>query len=117
MSWVGLVLMAFAVFIGDCAPLSFFQTVRQLMTTRVDPNAFAQQTNRFSAADSSQAKPPAVIPGSPAPRLHHDSIPAAVQAYCSVTSGLVDLFSHTRLLDDVTIWATQPERADERLLR
>ncbi|KAM0327412.1 hypothetical protein ACHAQA_005698 [Verticillium albo-atrum] len=53
-------------FIGDCAPLSFFQTVRQLVTSRVDANAFAQHT-----------------------------------------SGIVDLFCHTRLHDDIALWASQ----------
>uniref|UniRef100_A0A0B7JQA1 Zn(2)-C6 fungal-type domain-containing protein n=1 Tax=Bionectria ochroleuca TaxID=29856 RepID=A0A0B7JQA1_BIOOC len=34
------------IFIGDCAPLSFFQSVRQLVTNRVGPNAFAPETSR-----------------------------------------------------------------------
>ncbi|KAH6692183.1 fungal-specific transcription factor domain-containing protein [Plectosphaerella plurivora] len=94
------------IFIGDCAPLSFFQTVRQLVTTRVDPNAFAQQTSRFSGVDAAHAKPHIAVPTHP-PDLHHLDIAAAVAAYASVTSGLVDLFPHTRLADDIAIWASQ----------
>jgi hypothetical protein len=46
------------------------------------------------------------MPGHP-PDLHHIDIAAAVAAYASVTSGLVDLFPHTRLTDDVALWASQ----------
>ncbi|ROT42874.1 fungal-specific transcription factor domain-containing protein [Sodiomyces alkalinus F11] len=98
------------IFIGDCAPLSFFQSVRQLITSRVDPNAFAHQTGRFSGPDTSLSRPPAEPYTSP-PALHHNTIASAVASYSAVTSGIVDLFPHPRLVDDISIWSSQAQAA------
>ncbi|PNH62831.1 hypothetical protein VD0001_g9337 [Verticillium dahliae] len=100
------------IFIGDCAPLSFFQTVRQLVSSRVDANAFAQHVNRFSGSDSANSKPSHCQGSGTLPVLHRDTIPTAVAAYSSVTSGIVDLFCHTRVRDDIALWASQTERHD-----
>lgn len=100
------------IFIGDCAPLSFFQTVRQLVSSRVDANAFAQHVNRFSGSDSAISKPSHCQGSGTLPVLHRDTIPTAVAAYSSVTSGIVDLFCHTRVRDDIALWASQTERHD-----
>ena len=61
--YIGTNLSTVVVFIGDCAPLSFFQTVRQFVISRVDPNAFAPQTSRFSMLEntSGDAHQPPII--------------------------------------------------------
>ncbi|POR39682.1 Uncharacterized protein TPAR_00127, partial [Tolypocladium paradoxum] len=43
------------IFIGDCAPLSFFQSVRQLVTSRVGQNAFAPESSRYSVLENAPA--------------------------------------------------------------
>ncbi|KAL0933591.1 fungal specific transcription factor domain-containing protein [Colletotrichum truncatum] len=95
------------IFIGDCAPLSFFQTVRQLVNTRVDPHVFAHQT------ENPPFRPPAHYSGSGEPDLHPRTIPQAVATYHAVTSGLVDLFDHTRLADTICSWAQQSHRPQD----
>ncbi|KAK8097223.1 proline utilization protein family regulator [Apiospora kogelbergensis] len=81
------------IFIGDCAPLSFFQSVRQLVTSRVDEHAFAPQSSHTAA-------------GGGGPGIPLESIPDAVAIYLAVTAGLVDLFEDARLRDDITLWAS-----------
>ncbi|TEA10213.1 Filamentous growth regulator 27 [Colletotrichum sidae] len=95
------------IFIGDCAPLSFFQTVRQLVNTRVDPHVFAHQT------ESPPFRPPAHYTGDGEPALRLDTTPLAIATYHAVTSGLVDLFDRARLLSEVGIWARQDHRAQD----
>ncbi len=101
------------VFIGDCAPLSFFQTVRRLVTGMVDANAFAPETSGYTALENvysrsfasggSGADPPAVkVP-----------ISHAVSAYLDVTAGLIDLFDNNRLADDITSWAEDTRPRDK----
>ena len=105
------------IFIGDCAPLSFFQTVRQLVTSRVDPNAFAPETSRYSMLEN--ANPRTSAPsglGAVPPAVNVEGIGDAVSAYLSVTTGLVDLFDHSRLVEDLALWASQglrQERSDD----
>ncbi|KAK2035258.1 fungal-specific transcription factor domain-containing protein [Colletotrichum zoysiae] len=95
------------IFIGDCAPLSFFQTVRQLVNTRVDPQVFAHQS------ENPPFRPPTHCSGNDEPGLHLATIPKAVSTYHEVTSGLVDLFSHARLVDEVGSWAQQTHRLQD----
>ncbi|KAK4034138.1 hypothetical protein C8A01DRAFT_49411 [Parachaetomium inaequale] len=100
------------IFIGDCAPLSFFQTVRRLVTSRVDANAFAPETSGYSALENVYSRPgtsgsfgvepPAVkVPTGP-----------TVAAYLDVTAGLIDLFDTTRLADDIAAWAEHARPRD-----
>lgn len=95
------------IFIGDCAPLSFFQSVRQLVTSRVESNAFAPESSRFSvlevAAPSQQIARPTTHES---PRVWAQSISDSVMRYLSSTAGVIDLFDNARLLDDVQIWAS-----------
>ncbi|KAK1856959.1 fungal specific transcription factor domain-containing protein [Colletotrichum chrysophilum] len=95
------------IFIGDCAPLSFFQTVRQLVHTRVDPQVFAHQTENPSF------RPPAHYSGNGEPVLRPATIPQAITTYRAVTSGLVDLFDDTRLVNEVCAWAQQDHRSQD----
>lgn len=95
------------IFIGDCAPLSFFQTVRQLVTARVDHNAFAPGTSRYSVLENAVSKSSFTSGVAPPPPVVVPDIPQAIDAYLSLTSGTVDLFvSRARLLDDMTAWAS-----------
>lgn len=99
------------IFIGDCAPLSFFQTVRQLVTSRVDQNAFAPQTSRYSVLENAISRSAFISGGvaTPPEIKATDNIPGAVSTYLCVTSGMVDLFiSESRLVEDISIWASQP---------
>ncbi|KAH8900952.1 hypothetical protein GQ53DRAFT_604734, partial [Thozetella sp. PMI_491] len=97
------------IFIGDCAPLSFFQTTRQLVTTRVDPNAFAPETSRYSILEnpSSSGFPKASGPSDGPPAVKAVAVEAAVAAYFAMTTGLVDLFDKAHLAGDITSWADQ----------
>ncbi|KAJ4165498.1 hypothetical protein LMH87_007128 [Akanthomyces muscarius] len=106
------------IFIGDCAPLSFFQSVRQVVTSRVSQHAFAPQTSRYSVLENAPAHPPRRGGGvseptsNGAPTVHPGDVAAAVSAYLSTTTGMIDLF-HDRatLLDDLLLWSEgQPHR-------
>ncbi|KAK7943364.1 positive regulator of PUT (proline utilization) [Apiospora aurea] len=99
------------IFIGDCAPLSFFQSVRQLVTSRVDEHAFAPQSSQYSVLENSA--PSAAFSatqngGGPGggPEIPLESVPDAVAVYLAVTAGLVDLFEDARLRGDITLWAS-----------
>ncbi|KAK7437341.1 fungal specific transcription factor domain-containing protein [Colletotrichum acutatum] len=89
------------IFIGDCAPLSFFQTVRQLVNTRVDPQVFAHQT------ENPPFRPPVHHSGNDEPTLQLTTISGAV------TSGLVDLFGHAQLGNEIKSWARQNHRLQD----
>ncbi|KAK4664313.1 uncharacterized protein QC763_504360 [Podospora pseudopauciseta] len=102
------------VFIGDCAPLSFFQTVRRLVTTRVDAHAFAPETGGYSALENASSRP-SVSSGYGAlpPRVRIEIGPAAVGAYLEVTRGLIDLFEDdARLERDIIEWAAEDHGDD-----
>ncbi|PHH69500.1 hypothetical protein CDD80_6693 [Ophiocordyceps camponoti-rufipedis] len=108
------------VFIGDCAPLSFFQSVRRLVTSRVGRDAFAPDSSRFSvlenaalAAASSASSAAATDESLEAGRGHYESpavsaaaVSSAVDGYLAMTTGLVQLFDDKprQLLDDLTLW-------------
>ncbi|KAK1711579.1 fungal-specific transcription factor domain-containing protein [Colletotrichum acutatum] len=95
------------IFIGDCAPLSFFQTVRQLVNTRVDPQVFAHQT------ENPPFRPPVHHSGNDEPTLQLTTISGAVVRYHEVTSGLVDLFGHAQLGNEIKSWARQNHRLQD----
>lgn len=115
------------VFIGDCAPLSFFQSVRQLVTSRVgQSSAFAPESSRYSVLEnaatswaassapdtrSSGAGTAGIGRGRGAPEVPPGDVAAAVAAYLSMTTGLVDLFDRARLVEDVLLWANLDRRS------
>ncbi|KAK0611013.1 hypothetical protein B0T14DRAFT_540253 [Immersiella caudata] len=95
------------VFIGDCAPLSFFQTVRRLVTSLVDAHAFAPESSGYSALENTSSWPSVVSNGAaPRPPIDTD-VDAAVTTYLEVTAGVIDLFDGARLRHDVSAWAAQ----------
>ncbi|KAM6516615.1 hypothetical protein FALCPG4_014796 [Fusarium falciforme] len=102
------------IFVGDCAPLSFFQSVRQLVTTRVGQNAFAPQTSRYSVLENAPAHQSRRVPGdNRLPSINPDDIPLAVSTYLSVATGLVDLFDNRRLVEDLMLWANLDQKPDD----
>lgn len=104
------------IFIGDCAPLSFFQSVRQLITTRVEQHAFAPESSRFSVLEVSQA-----TTSQNADRGRNQSLPearaaevgAAVSRYVYATVGVLDLFDNERLREDVQLWASLDRKPED----
>lgn len=91
------------IFIGDCAPLSFLQTVRHLIASAVDADALPAQSTRDSIIEVAR-------PGS-ADQSHTLSVPLQevrplVQQYLVAVSGLVDLFEHDELMGEISSWAT-----------
>ncbi|KAL2019343.1 hypothetical protein VTK56DRAFT_9723 [Thermocarpiscus australiensis] len=100
------------IFIGDCAPLSFFQTVRRIVTTRVDPHAFAPETSGYSALENVYSGPYTPRGAGAEPPAVKVPIGPTVSAYVEVTTGLVDLFDNSRLADDVSAWARQVRPQD-----
>ncbi|KAF4505740.1 hypothetical protein G6O67_007657 [Ophiocordyceps sinensis] len=112
------------IFIGDCAPLSFFQSVRQLVTSRVgQASAFAPESSRYSvlenaasssaswAASSAPVAGTGSLGGHGAPEVRPADVPRAVTAYLSMTTGLVDLFNRARLVEDLVLWANLDRQA------
>ncbi|KAI0838143.1 hypothetical protein F5Y06DRAFT_303875 [Hypoxylon sp. FL0890] len=100
------------IFVGDCAPLSLFQTVRQIVTSRVDPNAFTPQTSRVSMLENTSSDL-LVSTNGKEPHVDPSSIERLVSIFLSVTSGLIDLFENGRLKHDVSEWATETEAAKD----
>lgn len=93
------------IFIGDCAPLSFLQTVRHLIASEVDPDGFPVQASRDSIIEAAQP-----TGGGRAhqalPALTPAQIDSIIDEYFVATSGLVDLFDRTALLRDISTWAS-----------
>ncbi|KAL2163585.1 hypothetical protein VTH06DRAFT_5643 [Thermothelomyces fergusii] len=98
------------IFIGDCAPLSFFQTVRRLVTSRVDAEAFAPETSGYSALENVYSRPGGSGAYGLEPPAVRIPIRPTVAAYIDVTAGLIDIFDNTRLAVDIAAWAEGPPR-------
>jgi hypothetical protein len=103
-------------FIGDCAPLSLFQSIRQLVTSRIGHTAFAPETSRFSVLENAPLGLSDGLASShrALPDVLATDVAPAVAEYLTVTSGLVDLFDHLRLADDILLWASVSSSADQR---
>ncbi|KAL6710497.1 hypothetical protein ACN47E_008545 [Coniothyrium glycines] len=89
-------------FIGDCAPLSFLQTVRHLISSEVDPDGLSAQAARDSVIEATR---PGLVPRQHCPSIDHNSIDFLVEEYAAATSGLVDLFHHEDLVKEMRTWA------------
>ncbi|KAJ4399349.1 hypothetical protein N0V85_006050 [Neurospora sp. IMI 360204] len=128
------------IFIGDCAPLSFFRTVQRLITSRIDPDAFTPENSGYSALENNasyHARASAaggVFPGGGyggfgyggdgrsggfgpgPPPVQTSIIESAVTAYFQSTAGLIDIFDDQaqqprQLIEDITSWAVQLRRS------
>lgn len=98
------------IFIGDCAPLSLFQSVRRLVTSYVNQNAFAPEASRYSVLENAAQPPlsqqhPAGGGGRGPPDTRSADVASAVSNYITATTGLVDLFDEWSLAEDVLQWA------------
>ncbi|KAI2465447.1 hypothetical protein F4781DRAFT_438759 [Annulohypoxylon bovei var. microspora] len=95
-------------FVGDCAPLSLYQTVRQIVASRVDPNAFTPRTSRVSMLENASSDP--LLPGNDEePYVDPADVQRLVSVFISVTSGLVDLFERADLVNNISIWASEKD--------
>lgn len=100
-------------FLGDCAPLSFFQSVRQLVTTKVGQNAFAPQTSRFSVLENTSTRQHKRFPTSQMPPpVRPMDVASAVSTYLATTASLVDLFDSAKLLDDLHLWVNLEQKPE-----
>jgi hypothetical protein len=89
------------IFIGDCAPLSFLQTVRHLITSEVDPEASGQ-----AARDPIiEIARPKLVTGQQCPPIDMDQVDLLVEEYNAATSGLVQLFHSNDLSGELKLWA------------
>lgn len=90
------------IFIGDCAPLSFLQTVRHLIASEVGAEGFPAATSRDSIIEVAR-------PNSAEGRTTHNvqlrEVDELVRMYAVAVSGLADLFDHEQLLRDIKTWA------------
>ena len=90
------------IFIGDCAPISFLQTVRHLIATEEDTSPVQASRDSFIEAgqpvsnDQAERLMPTVYP---------NDVDTLLQQYRVATSGLVDLFEREQLADDIRKWA------------
>ncbi|KAI8958310.1 hypothetical protein F5Y11DRAFT_360115 [Daldinia sp. FL1419] len=97
-------------FVGDCAPLSLFQTVRQIVTSRIDPNAFTPQTgqsDRVSMLENSSSYSSLSAFGE---KPHVDSATAV-----RLTSGLVNLFENDQLANTISAWTTEEGESSDAI--
>ena len=101
------------IFVGDCAPLSFFQTVRRLVTSRVDGHAFAPESSGYSSLENVYARSSLPVSPGGGPPAVTISIKPAISAYLEVTAGLIDLFDNRHLLENVSNWAAQGQRPSQ----
>ncbi|KAF1965806.1 hypothetical protein BU23DRAFT_488280 [Bimuria novae-zelandiae CBS 107.79] len=90
------------IFIGDCAPLSFLQTVRHLITS--DPEADGLSVPAARDCIIENARPPTSAQPQDVSVNIHD-VPLLVQRYFFATSGLVELFQRDGLVEELKSWA------------
>ncbi|PVI04676.1 hypothetical protein DM02DRAFT_716133 [Periconia macrospinosa] len=89
------------IFIGDCAPLSFLQTVRYLIASEADPDGFTAQVSRDSIIEF--ARPDSGSRTYDIP-VAVDEISTTIQEYLVATSGLVYLFERDELFKEMGLW-------------
>jgi hypothetical protein len=95
------------IFVGDCAPLSFLQTVRHLIASTVDPEGLPAHSVRDSIIEVAR-------PGSTDSQQHipvslrhiRPLVRALVKDYFVAVSGLLDLFEQEDLLQEMQTWAS-----------
>jgi hypothetical protein len=90
------------IFIGDCAPLSFLQTVRHLISSEIGSETFATQAARASINEIAR---PDLSTSQPQPvPTDASQLKSLVQDFVAVTSGLADLFDYEELQRDIKAW-------------
>lgn len=107
------------IFVGDCAPLSFFQSVRRLVTNHVEQHAFAPESSRYTALENVPAgfhareRRTGSLGPSAAPDLGRCNFESAVKGYLMATTGIIDLFDTSTLLNDLRLWGNHSRQADD----
>lgn len=91
------------IFVGDCAPLSFLQTVRHLIASAVDADALPPQSSRDSIIEVAR---PGSVGQQQSLSVSLQEVSPLVQQYTVAVSGLVDLFEHDELISEIGSWAT-----------
>lgn len=92
------------IFIGDCAPVSFLQTVRHLITSEVDHDGVSAQATRDSIIEAAR---PGSFHRQHCPPVNPHQIDALIEEYMAATSGLVDLFCYDDLIKEMHNWAIE----------
>jgi hypothetical protein len=99
------------IFIGDCAPISFLQTVRHLITSEVQPEA-SVQTDRDPIIEITHPK---LITGRYCPPIDILLVNLLVDGYTDATCGLVQLSNPDILSKELKSWVSSgdPGRSSE----
>lgn len=90
------------IFIGDCAPLSFLQTVRHLIASEVDAEGLPVSASRDPIIEIARPEPTG---GHGSLDVNLQEIESIVYEYSLATAGLVDLFEHDVLMETISKWA------------
>ena len=101
------------IFIGDSAPLSFLQSVRQLVATEINAEALPSHASRDSVIEVTPAEPNLVETSNTKPSLDGLDAQGLVSEYLVATSGLVDLFDSESISTNVSIWSNDPSHAND----
>ncbi|KAL1607905.1 hypothetical protein SLS60_002844 [Paraconiothyrium brasiliense] len=91
------------IFIGDCAPLSFLQTVRYLISSEVDPDGFTVPAARDCIIEIAR---PTITNRPQYSSVNVHDVPHLVNKYLIATSGLVELFERDDLVRELKAWAS-----------
>lgn len=91
------------IFVGDCAPLSFLQTVRHLIASEVDADGFTVQASRDSIIEVVRTKS---VDQTQSLSVALHEVGCLIKAYAVATSGLVDLFEQSDLLKEMKAWSS-----------
>jgi hypothetical protein len=102
-------------FIGDCAPLSFLQTVKRLITTCVDANAFASQIGHDTLLEQTDYNGESTSWDVTNERLSQSLVDSAISSFLAVTSGLLDIGEPGQLSDDVKRWSSLEHKSKDIL--
>lgn len=102
------------IFIGDCAPLSFLQTVRQLIATKVTTESLPTQLSRDSVVETPSAEHPSDQQPSLIPRISPSEIDTYLEAYYTATYGLVNFFDEDELRSNMKVWASLTDAGPEQ---
>lgn len=98
------------IFIGDCAPLSFLQTVKHLITSEVD-SGVSVQAARDPIIEITR---PASTDQQRCPPIDPNQVEMLVEEYIAASSGLVQLFQREDLVPELKHWANdQASSADD----
>lgn len=95
------------IFIGDCAPLSFLQTVRHLIASEVDAEELPVAASRDSiieiARPRSSDQQSSIV-------ISLREVDDLTKQYAIAVSGLADLFDHEQLFRDIKTWVGELTR-------